>query len=211
MHKYVIYVDEVGRWPLAGPVYVWLVMCKGKVDLSGYKDSKKCSPKLRDELYQRISEDKNIQRATAKCEHSFVDKYWISKAIHTAICKWIEELLSRYVDTSTKGLAQIIKAIGPENIKLVLDGNHDFKLRKTLGIEVETIIHGDDLIPQISMASILAKVERDREMEIYHKKYPKYQFDKHKWYGTLIHRTAIKQYGPCRIHRKSYLTKLKKI
>ena len=88
--------------------------------------------------------------------------------------------MSVYVDQSTKGLAKIVAAIGPENIKLVLDGNHDFKLRKTLGIEVETIIHGDDLVPQISMASILAKVERDREMEIYHKKYPKYQFDKHK-------------------------------
>lgn len=74
----------------------------------------------------------------------------------------------------------MIKDIGPENITLVLDGNHDFKLRKTLGIEVETIVHGDDLVPQISMASIIAKVERDAEMVTYHKKYPKYQFDKHK-------------------------------
>ena len=92
-----------------------------------------------------------------------------------------------------------------------MDGNHDFKLRKTLGIEVQTIVHGDDLVPQISMASIIAKVERDAEMVAYHTKYPKYQFDKHKGYGTLVHRTAIQQYGPCRIHRKRYLTKLKKI
>ncbi|MEI6672034.1 MAG: hypothetical protein WCL02_01390 [bacterium] len=62
----------------------------------------------------------------------------------------------------------------------MLDGNHDFRLRKNLGIDVETIIHGDDLIPQISMASIVAKVERDAEMVKYHKKYPKYGFDKHK-------------------------------
>ncbi|MEI8008157.1 MAG: hypothetical protein WCI00_01580 [bacterium] len=61
-----------------------------------------------------------------------------------------------------------------------MDGNHDFKLRKTLGIEVKTIVHGDDLVPQISMASIVAKVERDAEMVAYHKKYPKYHFAAHK-------------------------------
>lgn len=62
----------------------------------------------------------------------------------------------------------------------MLDGKYDFRLRKTLGVEVETIIHGDDIVPQISMASIIAKVERDAEMVAYHKKYPRYHFDQHK-------------------------------
>jgi len=207
----IIYIDEVGRWPLAGPVYVWLILIKGKVSFKGYKDSKKCTQKLREALYQRIIKEKNVHRTTAKCEHGFIDKYWISKAIHTAITKGLEDLLSKQIKEEIIGLKHIIKHIGSENIILVLDGNHDFKLRKTLGIEVATIIHGDDLIPQISMASIIAKVERDTEMIAYHKKYPKYGFNQHKWYGTLLHRTAIQQYGPCRIHRKSYLTKLKKI
>lgn len=208
MTKYTFYIDEVGRWPLAGPVYVWIILLTGKISFKGYKDSKKCSPKLRDELYQKITTEKNVQRATAKCEHSFIDKQWISLAIHTAICNGMEEVLSKQIKKKSKWLHSLIKTIGPENIKIVLDGNHDFRLRKNLGIDVETIIHGDDLIPQISMASIVAKVERDAEMVKYHKKYPKYGFDKHKWYGTLLHRTAIQQHGSCKIHRKSYLTKL---
>lgn len=206
-----IYIDEVGRWPLAGPVYVWLILLKGKISLKGYKDSKKCSPKLRGILYQRIIKEKNVCRTTAKCNHSFIDKQGISKAIHISIINGLEDLLSKQMKKNIIGLKNIIKDIGPENITLILDGNHDFKLRKTLGIAVETIIHGDDLIPQISMASIIAKVQRDAEMVDYHKKYPKYKFDQHKWYGTLLHRTALQQYGPCRIHRKTYLTKLKKI
>lgn len=206
-----IYIDEVGRWPLAGPVYVWLILLKGKISLKGYKDSKKCTPKLRESLCQKIIKEKNVQRATAKCSHSFIDKQGISKAIHTSIIKGLEELLSKHIKKNIIGLKNIIKHIGPENIILVLDGNHDFKLRKTLGITVETIIHGDDIVPQISMASIIAKVERDTEMVGYHKKYPQYKFDQHKWYGTLLHRTALQEYGPCKIHRKSYLTKLKKI
>lgn len=206
-----IYIDEVGRWPLAGPVYVWLILLKGKISFKGYKDSKKCTPKLREILYQKITQEKNVARATTKCSNIFIDNQWISMAIHTAICKGVEKLLLQQISKKIKGINNIIKYIGSKNISIVLDGNFDFKLRKTLGIEVKTIIHGDDLIPQISMASIIAKVERDAEMVKYHRKYPEYQFDKHKWYGTLIHRTAIQEYGPCSIHRKSYLTKLKKI
>lgn len=211
MKALTIYIDEVGRWPLAGPVYVWLILLVGRISFKDYKDSKKCTPKLRELLYQRIIKEKNVQRATAKCTHGYIDNKWISMAIHTAIKKWLEELLAKHTKGKIKGLKKIIQNIGPDNITLVLDGNHDFKLRKTLGIKVETIIHGDDLVPQISMASIVAKVERDTEMVNQHKKHPMYAFDKHKWYGTLLHRMAIQQYGPCKIHRKSYLTKLKKI
>lgn len=89
----------------------------------------------------------------------------------------------------------------------MLDGKYDFKLRAMLGVEVETVVDGDAKIPQIGMASILAKVERDREMMMYHKKYPKYRFDQHKGYGTQLHRDRLAKYGPCKIHRKSYLEK----
>ena len=211
MYPLTIYIDEVGRWPLAWPVYVWLILLKAKTSFKGYKDSKKCSPKLREQLYQKIINNKNVVWTTAKCSHSFIDKQWISLAIHTAICKGVEKLLSQQIKKNIVGLKNSIKHIGPKNITLVLDGNYDFKLRKTLGIEVKTVVHGDDLVPQISMASIIAKVERDAEMVKYNTKYPEYQFDKHKWYGTLTHRMAIQKNGPCAIHRKSYLTKLKKI
>lgn len=206
--KITIYIDEVGRWPLAGPVYVWLVMTTENASLLGYRDSKKCTPKLREILYQKISTDKNIQRATAKCSHSFIDTKWISTAIHIAIIMGLEKLLLKHTKKGSVGIKDMIKHIGPKNIQLVLDGNHDFKIRNTLWIAVETIIKGDDKIPQIAMASIVAKVERDAEMVKYHKKYPAYLFDQHKWYGTLCHRQAIIKHGPCKIHRKTFLTRI---
>lgn len=208
MKKLSIYIDEVGRWPLAGPVYVWLVLLTGKVSLFWYKDSKKCSPKLRETLYQKMLKEKNVRRVTAKCSHGCIDKKWLSSSIQAAIIKGLETLLAQYIQKDISGIKNIITHIGNKNITLILDGKFDFRLRKSLEIGVETIVHGDDLVPQISMASILAKVERDREMLKHHKKYPQYGFDQHKWYGTLAHRRAIQQYGPCAIHRKSFLTKL---
>ena len=86
-------------------------MCKGKVDLSGYKDSKKCSPKLRDELYQRISEDKNIQRATAKCEHSFVDKYSLEKELYNDLEEMIFDKLSNLKEINDLNVQKIIKEV----------------------------------------------------------------------------------------------------
>jgi ribonuclease HII len=88
--------------------------------------------------------------------------------------------------------------------KIVLDGNHDFGLEKVLGVEVITIIKGDALIPQISLASIHAKVTRDQYMEKQSEKFPAYGFEKHKGYGTLAHRAAIQKYGLCELHRETY-------
>jgi len=207
MEKITIYIDEVGRWPLAWPVTVWLVTLQGRVWLKDYKDSKKCTPELREKLYAQAMKQKNIYRATARCDHDFIDKQWISTAIHTAICNGLEELLMKLVDKNIKGLKNIIKYFGKKNIKIVLDGKYDFKLRSVLGVEVETIVKGDDKVPQIGLASIIAKVQRDAEMVNYHKKYPKYGFDQHKWYGTKLHRDALAQHGPCKIHRKSFLIK----
>lgn len=86
----------------------------------------------------------------------------------------------KFVDKNIKGLKNIIKHLGKKNIKIVLDGKYDFKLRSVLGVEVETIVKGDDKVPQIGLASIIAKVQRDAEMINYHKKYPTYGFDQHK-------------------------------
>lgn len=176
--------------------------------LKGFKDSKKCSEKLRNVLYKRIIEHKSVCRATAKCDHEFIDGKGISCAIHTSIYNGLEELLKRFISEEVEGLDNLIKKIGKENITIMLDGKYDFKLRAMLGVEVKTIVDGDAKIPQIGMASILAKVERDREMLQYHKKYPKYKFDQHKGYGTQLHRDLLAKHGPCKIHRKTFLTKL---
>jgi len=86
----------------------------------------------------------------------------------------------KFVDQEITGLKNIVKHIGKKNIKIMLDGKYDFKLRAMLGVEVITVIDGDAKVPQIGMASILAKVQRDAEMVKYHKKYPRYRFDQHK-------------------------------
>ncbi len=207
MERITIYIDEAGRGPLAWPVYVWLVALKKRIVLKGYRDSKQCSEILRERLYQKIVTHKNVYRTTAKCDHVFIDQQGISCAIHTSIHTWLEVILKNFVDENVRWLKNIIKQIGKKNIQIMLDGKYDFKLRAMLGVEVETVVDGDAKIPQIGMASILAKVERDREMQMYHKKYPKYGFDQHKGYGTQLHRDRLAKYGPCKIHRKSYLEK----
>jgi ribonuclease HII len=92
------------------------------------------------------------------------------------------------------------------HIKLILDWNRDFGLRKMFPFwEIKTIISGDAKVKEIWMASIVAKVSRDHIMENLPKKYVKYNFDKHKWYGTKEHKELIEKHGPCDIHRKLFL------
>lgn len=207
MASYTIYVDEAGRWPLAGPVYVGLVTLCGKHTYKGYKDSKKCTPKLREILYQKIKKEAYGWGYTAKSSAKYIDRYGISKAIQRAIETGLHTILSKYNTWKKLSLRQYIEKIGTKNIHIVIDGNYDFGLQKKRWIPVQTIIHGDDLVPQISMASILAKVERDAEMVKYHQKYPQYGFATHKWYGTIQHRQAMKKYGYCPIHRQTFVVK----
>ncbi|PID34816.1 MAG: hypothetical protein CR971_01310 [candidate division SR1 bacterium] len=97
--------------------------------------------------------------------------------------------------------------IGP--IKLVIDGKHDFGLEKDLGIAIQTIIKGDQKNNYIAMASILAKVSRDRfVVEVLDSEFPEYGFAQHKGYGTKLHREKIKKYGPCTYHRTLFLRNL---
>lgn len=91
---------------------------------------------------------------------------------------------------------------------IVVDGKTDFHMRKLRGVTVEPIVDGDAKVPMIGAASIVAKVERDREMRKHHKKFPKYGFEKHKGYGTQAHYKAIKKHGMTALHRKSFLSGL---
>ncbi len=131
-------------------------------------------------MYKRIIDHKSVCRTTAKRDHEVIDNQGISYAIQASISEGLEHLLNDFLEKKIVGLANIIEYIGKENITIMLDGKYDFKLRSMLGVEVKTVIHGDDLIPQIGMASILAKVERDHEMVSYHKKHLNYGFAQHK-------------------------------
>ncbi len=120
-------------------------------------------------------------------------------------------LTKRPIDISTDDLKQLIKTISETNSieKIIIDWNNNFRIENDLGILVETIIKWDDKVPEISMASICAKITRDERMvNIADTQYPKYNFKQHKWYWTQKHRDIIKKSWPCKLHRKLFLRKI---
>lgn len=178
MEIYIAGVDEVGRGPLAGAVITAAVILKKPIE--GVKDSKKLSPAKREKL-AKIIQEQALCFAYGRAEVEEIDTLNIHHATLLAMKRAIEGL-----------------AIEPH--KVLVDGIHLPKI----SIPCQAIIGGDDLIQEISAASILAKVLRDKEMMELDLLYPGYGFAVHKGYSTLQHRNALKELGPCAIHRKSY-------
>ena len=170
-------VDEVGRGCLAGPVIAASVILKRPI--KGLKDSKRLSSKKREDLSQIII--KNSIFAIGAADSQEIDQINILQASLLAMQRSLEKL-----DMQPK--------------KVLVDGNHIFET----SIEIEAIVGGDNLIPSISAASIIAKVFRDRLMMAYSKEFPNYGFDKHKGYPTKLHKEMLKKYGLTRIHRRTY-------
>ena len=170
-------VDEVGRGCLAGPVIAASVILKRPI--KGLMDSKRLSSKKREDLSQIIKE--NSIFAIGAAESQEIDQINILQASLLAMQRSLEKL-----DMQPK--------------KVLVDGNHIFET----SIEIEAIVGGDNLIPSISAASIIAKVFRDRLMMAYSKEFPNYGFDKHKGYPTKLHKEMLKKYGLTRIHRRTF-------
>ncbi len=173
-------VDEVGRGPLAGAVVAAAVILDPKNVIEGLTDSKKLSEKKR-EVYFDLIHEKALAFAIGRAEVEEIDQLNILQASLLAMKRAVDEL-----------------SIKPDLV--LVDGNKttDF------GIPSKPIIQGDLIEPCISAASILAKVTRDREMQVIDKLYPQYGFAKHKGYPTKLHREALQRYGITPIHRKSY-------
>src|SRR3989344_506341 len=191
--KYLIGVDEAGRGPLAGPVSVGAVLVPKKFDVlkifPDVKDSKLLSPKVREEIYEEVAartKAGELKFCVRFADHAYIDAYGITRAVRQAVQKSVSAL-----------------APSPEGIEIFLDG----LLHAPSKYHQETIIHGDALIPIISLASVVAKVRRDRLMMKFAEKFPKYGFEIHKGYGTKVHRDAILRFGLCEIHRVSYSQK----
>ncbi len=228
-----IYFDEAGRWPLAGPLFVWLICPIKKLtkkELLPFCDSKQISETKREELFEyikKLESEWKIISAPAWMTAVEIDKYWMSNALHLAILrgliqifdqsfpeiKLVNELpdpLSTKIKASLR-YSDILNYFSELNskwikIKLVMDGNRDFWLKKMFPFwEIETIVSWDAKVKEIWMASIVAKVSRDRIMESLPKKYAKYNFDKHKWYWTKEHKELLEKYWPSDIHRKLFL------
>lgn len=183
-YKIVCGVDEAGRGPLAGPVFAAAVILPEDEMIEGLNDSKKLSEKKREYLYDYIKE-KAISYSVASATEKEIDNINILNATFLAMRRAIEGL-----------------DVLPDMV--LVDGNRC----PTLKINSRAIIKGDSLSASIAAASILAKVERDRLMKQLSQKYPQYKFEKHKGYGTKLHTDLIKEYGPCEIHRKSFLKKI---
>ncbi|MDO8604310.1 MAG: ribonuclease HII [bacterium] len=196
-YKYNIGIDEVGRGPLAGPVAVGVISLnvkslKSKVGWGkGFKDSKKLSAKGREAWFVKINEARAegwLEYAVAFVSPSVIDKKGLSHAIRTAITKALKDI-DKIKD-------------GPLFCKVLLDGG----LRAPAEyLYQETIIKGDEKELVIALASIVAKVARDKRMVALAKKFPQYGFEKHKGYGTHAHYEAIKKHGITPHHRKSFL------
>ncbi len=183
-NKLVCGIDEAGRGPLAGPVYAAAVILPPDTIIDGVNDSKKISEKKREYLFNIIKEKSlcfNISFATVE----EIDEINILNATFLA--------MKRAFDGLKKS---------PDFA--LIDGNR----MPELGVSSITLVKGDSLSESIACASILAKVERDRFMKKESEKYPEYFFEKHKGYGTKVHIEALKKYGPCRIHRKTFLRKI---
>jgi ribonuclease HII len=197
---HIIGTDEVGRGPLCGPVLACAAMYKDPsfeipADLQKQfdlvRDSKKLSEKQREEIFDFINEHFHV--GIGLCDHETIDRINILEASFLSMKKAIQEL-KRNIGQGIWG------DVEPKYIILV-DGN---KQIPNLSMEQYAVIGGDMLVKSISAASIMAKVTRDRLMQEMHIKYPQYGLDKHKGYGTKIHMDALKKYGPCEIHRKSF-------
>lgn len=178
-------VDEAGRGPLAGDVYAAAVILPKDHVIEGVNDSKKLTEKKRDILYDKIIEEcvcYSVGIATAQ----EIDEINILQATFLAMKRAVEGL-------------DIIPQLA------LVDGNRVPPLDDT---DVVTVVKGDAKSASIAAASIIAKVSRDRYMLEMAKKYPQYQFEKHKGYGTKLHYEMIEKYGICEIHRKSFLKKV---
>lgn len=184
--KLVCGIDEAGRGPLAGPVYAAAVILPKGMIIEGVNDSKKITEKKREYLFDVIKE-KSLSFGIASVAPKEIDKINILNATFLAMKRAVEKL-KPFPDFA------------------LVDGNRlpDFE------IPCAAIVKGDSLSESIACASILAKVERDRFMKKESEKYPQYFFEKHKGYGTKAHIETLKKYGPCEIHRKTFLTKILK-
>ncbi len=198
--KYVVGIDEVGRGPIAGPVAVGAVCvdvkhAKAKLSrarfrdlFSGIKDSKMISPENREVWFTKICLAQKtgvLDFAVTFISAKEIDEKGLAPSIKKALQKSLQKV-----------------APDPANIQVLLDGS---LYAPTEYVNQKTIIKGDLKEPIIGLASIVAKVKRDRLMVAYAKKYPEYNFEIHKGYGTAKHYGKLKKYGLSPLHRKSFL------
>jgi ribonuclease HII len=223
-NEYIIGIDEVGRGSLAGPVTVAAVALPRNFQFSIFnfqkkfklRDSKKLSPRQREFWFQHITQmnadiDADKRRSIRVNQRRNLRQSTICYAVTSVSPKVIDKIgISNAANfAASRATEKVIANCRIANYKIFLDGglylkNIRVNPRSNPLLSASTIIQGDEKIPAIMLASIIAKVIRDRLMIKLHKKYPQYGFDKHKGYGTKFHIKAIRKFGPSPIHRQSF-------
>ena len=180
-YKHICGVDEVGRGPLAGPVVCAAVILPADCAIEGIDDSKKLSEKRREEISEQI----------------------INEAISYSIQFIFEEEIDKLniLNATKKGMVKAVNSLSVMPDIVLIDGNQKIDIETPQ----KTVIHGDSLVYSIGAASIIAKVARDRFMKEQDAIYPQFAFKENKGYGTKAHMDALRQFGPCKIHRKTFL------
>ena len=175
--------DEAGRGPLAGDVFAAAVIFDENTVIEGVNDSKKLTPKKRDLLFDEIKEKA---------------LYW---AIEVATVEEIENI--NILNSAMLAMKRAVEKLGITPDICLIDGNKT----PPVSCKAQAVVKGDGKSQSVAAASILAKVARDRYMLEMADKYPQYHFEKHKGYGTKLHYQMIDEFGPCEIHRPSFLKK----
>ncbi len=183
--KYVAGVDEAGRGPLAGPVCAAAVILPPDTEIEGLNDSKKLSEKKREALYDVVIE-KALAYNIQLVDQDVIDEINILEATMLAMTRAVENL-----------------SIPADYV--IIDGNRVPSLLQT---PARAVVKGDAKSMSIAAASILAKVTRDRLMLSLAKDYPQYEFEKHKGYGTKLHCEKLLEFGPCPLHRRTFIKKI---
>lgn len=178
--QFVVGIDEAGRGPLAGPVSAAAARLTDGVDIGGLNDSKKLSEKMRERIFTEIINSGKVQWAHSFAEADEIDEINILRATEAAMARSVAQL--------------------PAADYALIDG----RPVKGFPLPSEGIIKGDGRSLSIAAASVIAKVMRDRKMEEWDAQYPEYGFAKHKGYGTKAHLEALRKFGPCPIHRRSF-------
>lgn len=186
--KLVLDIDEAGRGPLAGPVAVGVVCVSEGFDFydafPGLNDSKKLTEAAREDIFTKLETHPEVTWHVELVSHRVIDTRGIVHAVNTGMRRGVKKLCPE-----------------PGAGKLWLDG----ALKVPDGYVGEVVIHGDGLVPAIMLASVAAKVVRDRYMVKLARRYPIFGFERHKGYGTAAHYRALRAYGLCDIHRTTFL------
>ena len=206
-YKVVACIDEVGRGPLAGPVVACAVVITNskQIQNSGnlkLRDSKQLSQKQREQFYEILTTHKGVWWGIGKVSAKVIDRINIFQATKLAMKRAVKNLAEKLLEQKYSNSYDRRKRRKRSTVDfLILDGN----MTIDMPISQKSIVKGDEKVFSCAVASIIAKVKRDRAMVRYHKKYPHYGFAQHKGYGTRLHFAAIRKHGPCPLHRKSFL------